>query len=107
MIYEATKNETEKMTVETPLGLLVAQASSDPNYPGIYITLKRADGVEIDLMCAECQGITSDGICGIDKDENPDIGECTIGGYLWEDPRRESWTYKYTWEQKELLNQNI
>lgn len=49
------KRRTDRLEVETPLGTLIASVSPDPNYPGIYIDLKR-DGCpyEAAVALAEC-----------------------------------------------------
>lgn len=38
-----------KLKVETPFGALVAEPTSDPNYPGIWISLiEKKDGEEVE-----------------------------------------------------------
>ena len=41
----------DKLRVATPLGTLIVYASNDPEYPGIYIDLRR-DGFDVDMPVA-------------------------------------------------------
>ena len=41
----------DKLRVETPFGTLIAYASVDPDYPGIYIDMQR-DGMDGDMGVA-------------------------------------------------------
>lgn len=44
-----------KMEINTKLGILVVSESTDPNYPGVFIDLKRNSEVTLPLACVECQ----------------------------------------------------
>lgn len=43
----------KRIEVPTPCGTLVAAALGDPDYPGVYVSLKGEDGTEIDLAATE------------------------------------------------------
>lgn len=44
----------EKISVNTPLGILTACIGGDPEcYPEIFVYLQREDGIEVDLVAAD------------------------------------------------------
>ena len=49
--FETPKIVDDKLLIETPFGTLVAYASVDPEYPGIYIDLRR-EGMDCDMPVA-------------------------------------------------------
>lgn len=59
---------------ETPLGTLVAEVSSDPSYPGIWVSIRdtgpEGDGCENELALIE--------VCDNDADTNVPVGEKRI-----------------------------
>ena len=73
------------MEVDTPLGKLCASTNRDPDYPEIYIYLKRQDDVEIDLVAVSV-----------------DIESETVKAYLYGDTSVDSWTKKHTWNSSEI-----
>lgn len=72
-------------SADTPLGVLKATVGGDPEYPEIYVYIKRHDGVEIDLLAAEIK----------------DDGD-SVRAYLYGDTTREEYTKTYTWTADEI-----
>ena len=58
--FGTAKIADDKLLVETPFGTLVAYASIDPNYPGIYIDLRREEFVE-DMPVALIEATDTEG----------------------------------------------
>ena len=56
----------EEMTVKTPLGTLVVKASTDSDYPGVYIDLRRP-GCDCDAPVAMVEVTSTEA----DLDEKP------------------------------------
>lgn len=75
-----------KISVETPLGVLEATIGGDPHcYPEIFTYLVRPDGVEIDLVAVE-----------VKKDEK------FARAYLYGDTKTEQYTRTHDWTEAEL-----
>jgi len=73
--------------VQTPLGALCAIVGGDPqDYPEIFLYIRRADGVEIDLACAS--------MCM----ETPDH----IDVFNYRDTTTESWTDKFVLTKEQI-----
>lgn len=68
----------EKMTVKTPLGTLVVYQSGDPEYPGVYIDLKR-EGSDCDAPLAMVEYTATEG----------DLSDPAIITRTWDDVRQE------------------
>lgn len=76
----------KKISVSTPIGKLTACIDGDPkNYPGIFVYLKRPDGVEIDLVAAEV-----------------DVETHNTRAYLYGDTSTDSYTRRYTWSESDI-----
>ena len=76
----------EKISVNTPLGVLTACVGGDPEcYPEIFVYLEREDGVEIDLVAADVNLETK-----------------TANAYLYGDTSTESYTRHHTWTENEI-----
>lgn len=71
-------NDTKKLNIETPLGTLVVYQSGDPEYPGVYIDLKRK-GCDCDAPLAMVEYTASEG----------DLGVPAIITRVWDDVRQE------------------
>ena len=52
-INKGEKNTQQKITVDTPIGTLIAEVSSDPSFPGITLSIKRKDGSVHDCALLE------------------------------------------------------
>lgn len=75
-----------KISVETPLGVLEATIGGDPHcYPEIFTYLVRPDGVEIDLVAVE-----------VKKDEQ------FARAYLYSDTMVEQYTHTHDWSKEEI-----
>ena len=77
--------KVKKISVQTPLGKLTAEIGGDPDYPEIFVYLKRENGVEIDLAA-------------VSTNSNDD----KLTAYLYEDTTRDSYTRSYTWHEEAL-----
>lgn len=76
----------EKVSVNTPLGVLTACIGGDPVcYPEIFVYLQRKDGVEIDLVAADV-----------------DLEHKIANAYLYSDTSTDSYTRKHTWTEDEI-----
>lgn len=75
----------DEITVKTKFGLLVAQAGQDPDYPELFIFLRRNDGVEIDLTAVT-----------LNNDEEG------LRSLLWTDTTSDGYTREYAWTEDEL-----
>lgn len=76
----------EKISVDTPLGVLTAcVGGAGEKYPEIFIYIKRQDGVEIDLVAADVN-----------------IENMTANAYLYGDTVTEEYTTTHTWTEKEI-----
>lgn len=76
----------EKISVNTPLGVLTACIGGDPKfYPEIFVYLQREDGVEIDLVAADVN-----------------LENKTANAYLYGDTSTESYTRHHTWTENEI-----
>lgn len=76
--------------IETPLGTLCATTAGDPDYPGIYIYLKRKDGSEVDIALTEVNSIDA-----------PDF----LHAYIYGDTQCEDWTDRFSFTKNELYVQ--
>lgn len=65
--FGTSKIADDKLLVETPFGTLVAYASNDPYYPGIYIDLRR-DGFPEDMPVALIE--STDTEADVDEERN-------------------------------------
>lgn len=75
-----------KITVDTPLGVLTACIGGDPTYyPEIFIYLQRDDGVEIDLVAVDVN-----------------IEGKTANAYLYGDTSTDTYTRHHTWAEYEI-----
>ena len=73
-------------------GTLVAEAGGDPSYPEIFTYLERTDGSQIDLVAA-----------GADLPGQEDGSHRGgIHAYLYGDTKRDDWTRRYLFTEKEL-----
>lgn len=74
--------EKDILEVKTPIGTLIAYASTDLQNPGIFIDLKK-DGVDyaLNLACTECQ---------ISEEDET---ECSMVSHVWGDGTREDTTH--------------
>lgn len=79
-------NKWPQITIQTPLGELVATANPDLDYPEIYTFLRRTDGLEIDLATVT-----------IDKEKN----ESHI--YVYDDTSIESPTKYFIISKNDLM----
>lgn len=75
----------EKISIDTPLGILTACVGADPDYPEVFVYLQREDGVEIDLVAAD-----------VNLDNN------TVGAYLYGDTSTDSYTQYHMWTENEI-----
>ncbi|WP_196033547.1 hypothetical protein [Flavonifractor plautii] len=75
----------EKLSIDTALGSLCASIGGDPNYPEIFVYLKRPDGAEIDLVAASVAQ-----------------KEREVSAYLYGNTSTEEWTRKHIWTQDEI-----
>lgn len=76
----------EKISVQTPLGILTACIGGDSEcYPEIFIYIERPDGVEIDLVAADV-----------------DIETKRARVYLYGDTSTESYTRYHVWSEDEI-----
>ena len=73
-------------------GTLVAEAGRDPGYPEIFTYLERTDGSQVDLMAvgADLPG----------QEDGSHRGG--IHAYLYGDTKRDDWTRRYLFTEKEL-----
>lgn len=70
------------LEVKTPMGTLVAYASTDPQNPGIFIDLKNDDvDYQLNLVGTECQ---------ISEE---DAAECRMVSHIWGDGIKEDTTH--------------
>ena len=51
---------TAKIEVLTPLGTLVAEPSTDPDYPGIWVSLRNENGFELNMALVEYENFEED-----------------------------------------------
>lgn len=77
--------KTKKISVDTPLGELTAEIGGDPNYPEIFVYLRRKDGFEIDLAAVSTDG----------RDDG-------VSAYIYGDSSRDDYTLKHAWTKEEL-----
>lgn len=70
--------EKKQIIVETPLGSLVIYQSGDPEYPGVYIDLRR-EGFDLDAPLAMVEYTPDEG----------DLKEPAIVTRVWDDVREE------------------
>lgn len=49
---------SERISIDTPRGKLVAELSMDPEYPGIYVFLIDEEGYEYNVALVEWSGST-------------------------------------------------
>lgn len=76
----------EKISVNTPLGVLTACIGSSPEYyPELYVYLQRNDGIQIDLVAADVNLETK-----------------TANAYLYGDTSTDSYTRHYQWNEDEI-----
>ncbi|NLT15807.1 MAG: hypothetical protein GXY05_15895 [Clostridiales bacterium] len=101
---EKIAENLKQLIVETPLGQLIAEITSDPLYPGIYVVLRRQDGIEINLSVTECTAVAPDGTGGhaLDKNETPEISGYEVSQFTYGDTSNEDWTNKHTWSQNDI-----
>ena len=75
-----------RIEIKTPYGTLVACAGGDPaDYPEIFIYIRRADGIEIDLLAA-----------GID------VANGNVKGYIYGDTTTDVYTEDVFWTKDEI-----
>ena len=77
--------DTNKISIIIPFGELTAEIGANPNYPTIYVYLKRHDGIEIDLMATS-----------MDKLNN------MIQAYVYEDTTKDDYTENFCWREEQL-----
>ena len=77
--------ENRKISIDTPLGRLCACADADPNYPGIFVYVERADGIKIDLVVFEVN-----------------VASKEAKAYLYGDTSAEGWTERHRWSEADI-----
>ena len=87
--YKSLEIQPEnEISINTPLGMLTASASRDPNFPGIFVFLRQGrECSETDFVCVEA-----------DKEG--------ARAYVWSNPSDDDWTDKFTW-LKEKIKESI
>ena len=84
---EEEDEEPKKIIIKIPFGELTAVIGSDPDYPTIYVYLKRPDGIEIDLAAVSMDNLNE-----------------MIQAYIWGDTTKDDYTRNFCW-RKEQLNE--
>lgn len=80
--YEPKKNRNA-IEIPTHLGKLCAEIGGNPDYPEIFVYIRRDDGVEIDLVAA---GVKDD----------------AVKAYLYGDTTRDDYTASHLWHPHEI-----
>ena len=80
-------NSAKRISVSVPLGELTAEVGGDPDYPEIFVFLKRKDDIEIDLVA-------------VTQDSN---NEKDVKAYLYDDTSTDSYGKTFTWHEEALL----
>lgn len=86
------KRPAVKVKVSCKNGTLVAEAGGDPNFPEIFTYLERPDGTQVDLVAAGAD---------LPEQEKGSHGG-GIHAYLYGDTKRDDWTRRYLFTEKEL-----
>lgn len=86
------KRPAVKVRVPCKNGTLVAEAGGDPSYPEIFTYLERIDGSQVDLVAAGAD---------LPGQENGSH-RGGIHAYLYGDTKRDDWTRRYLFTEKEL-----
>ena len=77
--------EPMEISVDTPLGRIVAEKGADLKYPGMFLVLERSGGTHMDLI-------------GIEYPDDSGL----LRGYVWEDPASEDPTQGFAWEKADI-----
>ena len=77
----------KRISVSVPLGELTAEIGGDPDYPEIFVFLKRKDDIEIDLVA-------------VAQDSN---NEEDLKAYLYDDTSTDSYGRTFTWHKEALM----
>lgn len=86
------KRPAVQVRVPCKNGTLVAEAGGDPSYPEIFTYLERIDGSQVDLVAAGAD---------LPGQENGSH-RGGIHAYLYGDTKRDDWTRRYLFTEKEL-----
>lgn len=86
------KRPAVQVRVPCKNGTLVAEAGGDPSYPEIFTYLERIDGSQVDLVAAGAD---------LPGQENGSHSG-GIHAYLYGDTKRDDWTRRYLFTEKEL-----
>lgn len=86
------KRPAVQVRVPCKNGTLVAEAGGDPGYPEIFTYLERTDGSQVDLVAAGAD---------LPGQENGSH-RGGIHAYLYGDTKRDDWTRRYLFTEKEL-----
>lgn len=77
--------DTKKIALKIPFGELTAELGCDPDYPTVYVYLKRPDGVEIDLVAVSMDQLNS-----------------MIQAYIYENTEKDDYTENFCWREEQL-----
>jgi hypothetical protein len=82
---EDEDEEPKKIALKIPFGELTAEIGGDPNYPTIYVYLKRPDGIEVDLVAVSMDQINT-----------------MIQAYIYERTDKDDYTENFCWREEQL-----
>ena len=77
--------DTNKISIKIPFGELTAEIGCDPNYPTVYVYLKRPDGIEIDLVAVYMDQLNE-----------------MIQAYIYENTEKDDYTENFCWRKEQL-----
>lgn len=96
---ENVKYENGKLTVSTPKGDIVISVEGDCNYPGIYVDFKSKEIKESAMIFEENTIQLARIEYGVEDKE--------LRAYLWENPGDEEYSYKATYNDALMFNEDF